>query len=186
METLISQSSEPMVFDAIPAVKVGYYKPEGLSIYTYARLYALENDIMLNLCSFERDPREDSAIEFYFGKKGTKQELIVTLTPNSLSCKMDTQEKGEQLVSLADPMRFAGVDEQGWYWGANMVIPGKYLKEIGIQVKAGHSFSGAVVKRWLATEEGEQAPGALGCSAQLSYTNEIKKENFDQFTLVKY
>lgn len=186
MEILISQSEVPLVFDAIPAIKVSHYVSQGLSIYTYARVYALKNDIILNLCSFERDPIEESAIQFYFYQKGETAQMVVTLTPTKLFCEIEQDNGNKEKIELEQPTRFSGTDEQGWYWGGNVTVPQIILRKIGIEVEVGKSFTGAVVKRWLPLQNEKVEIGAIGCSAPLTMKNEITRNNFDNFMLVKY
>lgn len=185
MEQFISQSDKPLVFDAIPAVKVCHYATDGLPIYTYARLYALKKDIVLDLCSFEREPLENSAIKFYFCKNGTEDQIVVTITPVDFTCEI-TKDGKKEMVALGALSRFGGVDEQGWYWGGNILIPDEYMKQIGLQIKSGSHFGGAVVKCWLDDEKDQQKAGALGCSSPLSRKEKLAKEQFDQFLVVKY
>ncbi|MDL2324844.1 hypothetical protein LJC61_06830 [Ruminococcaceae bacterium OttesenSCG-928-A16] len=178
----VTQSKTPLVFDAIPAIKVQHYAKNGLPVYTYARLYALNHDLAVNLCAFERQPAEGSLVGLWLlGTKG--RHLAVALGPQTASLTLLQADAPPQALPAPSPARFAGVDEQGWYWGANSVIGADILQQVGIKLAVGRQFNAAVYKSWQPATAG----GAFGASAPLTQNGtECPPQNWPPFTVVAY
>lgn len=181
MEVLVTQSDTPLVFDAIPAVKVRYYSRGGLPVYTYARVYVLGRQLVLNLCAFERTPAADSEIGFSVAGANGGQ-LYFSLTPQDARLRLLPEGKPPQSLPAPEPTRFAGVDEQGWHWGATAFLPASFLQKVGIVPAVGAQFRAAAQKSW----RGKNA-GAFGSSAPLDAAGQAAPaDTWDIFTVVAY
>ncbi|MDL2293652.1 hypothetical protein LJC60_03375 [Ruminococcaceae bacterium OttesenSCG-928-D13] len=156
----VTISDIPLELDTLPALKTRYFCHDGslpardtARIYTMARLYVQNGVLQLGLSAFERDPAPDSSISFALGGEG-QQFALVTLTPEDAT--LEVLEKtpppalfGGREAVLETPLeagRFAGQDEQGWYWGAQMALPKTVLAGCGCPLSPGARFGGALFK----------------------------------------
>lgn len=145
MATPVSKSTTPLVFEALPALKVRHYcgKAAFGNIYTFARLYVLGAGLALSLCSFEEHPDRESRVAFCVaGQAG-----VLRLVLNSESAEL-FYEDGEGKEQLPSPERtcFSGQDEQGFYWGANLVLPEEVLLKTGLRLSETQEFCAALIK----------------------------------------
>lgn len=165
----VTKSDTPLVPDTLPALKVRHYCG-GIAprrqIYSFARLYMLGDALSLSLYGFEREPEDSSRLAFAFCAAASKANcIIVTLAPQHVhsnlisGCPLDTPlPLAGQSSPLAAPAAayFAGVDEQGWYWGASILLPAGLVRECGSALDVGTDFYAAVFKY----DEGKDGFGA--------------------------
>lgn len=132
LATPISKSNTPLVFDALPALKVRHY--QGVSargnIYTLARLYVLGDALALSLCAFEKNPPPESRVGFGIGKQAGPV-LVLALSPKTVQLRLTP---GEESLPPPEAAYFAGQDEQGWYWGANLNLEPGVLAKAGVDL----------------------------------------------------
>ncbi len=166
----VSVSRAPLVADTLPALKTAHFvHGEALAsrdvakVYTYARLYALGGGLRLSLFAFERQPAPESRVAFAFGGNGGRLALV-TLAPGGAELAFLPREPAPSLwpqpagaALEAEP--FAGVDEQGWYWGAQLALSPKDAAGAGCDFTRPGSFYGALYKYRTDNE-------AFGCSVR--------------------
>ncbi len=175
----VMQSTLPVVLDTLPALKVRRYHGQSKmgNVYCYARMYFLKDSLQLSLCAFERAPDAATRIEFAVG--GTEKAFLLL----SLSREGATLSRcggGMPLVLPAPPPAFfSGVDEQGWYWGAQVSLAAPLLAQAGM-VPLPREFSAAVFK----TRTDEDAFGAS--FEALPGGEKLAFENFSRFTPARY
>lgn len=152
----VTISDEPLVYDTLPALKVRYYKGgDGRSgIYTFGRFYFLKDALALCLNVFEQAPDEKSRAEFALGA-GTDDYLRLRVWRDSAELAL-CGPAGEQVLEAPAPEYIAGGDEQGWYWGAKLLLGAPLLAKAGLSVQPGAAFRAAVCK----ARDGEEAFGA--------------------------
>lgn len=140
----ISKSATPLVFDALPALKVRHYvgTPTGGNIYTLARFYLLGEALALSLCVFEKTPPPESRVGFAIaGTKG--RVLVLALGPKQVRLQLAPDEEAPPPPKAA---YFTGQDEQGWYWGANLTLPAEALAKAGAAPAQPTVFAANVAK----------------------------------------
>lgn len=155
----VASSGTPLVFDTLPALKTTHFVHDGTlpsrdiaSVYTYARLYILRGDLQLSLTAFERGPGAESRVAFAFGCDGGDRLAFAELSPDGAHLTLLPKRpapglwqppcQGAPLASAP----FAGVDEQGWYWGAQLSVPAHLLAGTGCTLAPGDIFGGALFK----------------------------------------
>lgn len=154
MPFLVTRSSRPVVFDALPALKVNWYHtPAAMpKVYSYARFYLHRNALALSLYAFERDPLPESRVAFALGGNSGRF-LLLALGPHTVQLSVHGPEEHSflwqpPLVSLPPPapQRFTGEDEQGWHWGALLQMDRPLLQQVGFSPDADGEFRAAVFK----------------------------------------
>lgn len=148
-------SAAPLQAGTLPALKTRHFSSAGpkARIYTMARLYLLQGDLMLDLCAFERTPAPESYITFAAGGSGphffqlrlAPQEALLSLCPQGRALALYGPPAGQALDAPV-PARYAGSDEQGWYWAAGVRIPAAVLATAGIAMQGGAGFQAALFK----------------------------------------
>lgn len=173
MSFLVTHSETPLFFDALPALKVRYYKEaEGTpNIYSYARFFLLKGQLALSLYSFEKQPASTSCIAFAI--QGPPHLLVEARPEECCFYKIENETK-TSLPLEVQPSFFAGQDEQGWYWGTNMVLPASFLSLCGKTFAPENSFAAAVLK-YNTQQDG------FGCSYPVQNPNNML--DFNNFTL---
>ena len=146
MTTPISKSATPVVFDTLPALKVRHYHGRSAlgNIYTFARLYVLEHSLAISLCSFEESPPPQSRVAFCVGEAAGRF-LRLALSPEEATLTLCGTPKEEPLPAPA-PSYFSGQDEQGWYWGAHLLLAPSLLEKAGVDFADDEHFCAALVK----------------------------------------
>jgi len=132
---LITAYPEVPQIDTLPVFKTTYY-PWNTGSYkplAYARLAAVGSSFLLaDLLSFERDP------ECSFSKLLDNACLVISLGEDThdnrvlsiVVCadgRYQVYEDARQLPNKLNISRYAGDDEQGWYWGARLQIPFEWI-----------------------------------------------------------
>lgn len=151
--TPVSISRVPLVFDALPALKVRHYE-SGMqpgNVYAFARLYVWQRSLALSLSVFEKDPAGDSRVSFGVCGKEKAAVLVAQLSPASLTLTLHGPA-GEEALPPPEVARFSGADEQGWYWGGNCTLPPEALAGAGLDFAADTAFFAGVVKHSTGSE----------------------------------
>lgn len=166
----VLKATGPLPADTLPAVQVSHYWGRRPHIYTLARLAVHNEALHLSLLAFERAPQPGSVVAFALAAAQQPGSfLFLELSPGAVSVRLFPASaasqalppQGGRLLALpAAPGRFGGVDEQGWFWGANLLLPEDLLAHAHIPLGSGQVFWGALYKYNLAR------PGAWGCSRQ--------------------
>ena len=176
----IVQSNVPLVFDTLPDLKVRYFRAHGPqdNIYTYAQMYAMPQGLALGLRAFEQTPGADSQIVFALGQP-QGSVLRFCLAPGEAA--LDLLAGGDvRPLSLPEVVRFAGEDEHGWYWGAQLVLPAEDLLSACCTLQAGSAFGIAVLKA-------RAGIGILGASFRLPAGGEpLQPALFDEAVVSLY
>lgn len=187
MSIPISSSTAPLVQDVLPAYKITYFYGEDprAQVYTFARIYALKQDLSLSLYCFERAPTGNLS----FVLQGQTHSLLfclppqgngfLTLHPAQTTRTVAAPAKGEALPLPFGVSRFRGEDEQGWYWGAGLLIPRQSLDAAGLCVDVGATFKGALFYH-------SPKDDAFGCSAPISADGSVLSSGYAQFEVVGY
>lgn len=189
MPVPVTKSEHPLVQDTVPAIKARYYNGANGDghIYTFARIYFWERRLALNTCCFQRTPPANSRVAFALA--GQNNCIYITLPPKEAgapsvsigaaqSFHSPLQPFGTPLPSPA-PLYFAGNDEQGWYWGANVVLEEDLVGKTGLDVAPGNVFGGAVFQFTI-------GQSAYASSAPFASNGNTPSSNFTQFTIVSY
>lgn len=185
MAAPVSYSSTPLVFDALPALKVRYYTASiPFKIYTYARMYVQAGALALSFYCFEKQPQPGSGVSFGVTQPG-KSLLFLSLFPENvtlaqypLGTLLPTTTGGTPLPAPA-PAYFAGQDEQGWYWGASVLLPRALLGQCGLTLAPGAVFNAAVFYQ-------PQGSAGYGASCPLGPGGPLNPGQFDVFEVVDY
>lgn len=140
----VSYSKKPLFFDALPAQKVQYYTPDCINnIYTFARIYVHKEDLMLSLSVFQKEPTEQDWAVFLLH---SQTQGLLTICINVHTAFMFKQQNGKTTpIPVPSIERFAGEDEQGWYWSAGLCINKELLQEIDCPLKPHQTFYGGVL-----------------------------------------
>lgn len=176
----VSKSNIPLVMDTLPALKTCRYfgAMPGGNIYSFARFYVLGERLSVSLCVFERTPPPESRISFAVGS-GTAQYLLVALSPKNTQpvtarlCPATgfgpfPPPAGCLCVAAPEAQYFAGEDEQGWYWGANLLLEQSLLRQAGCTLALGSQFYAAVFKYFEGSPAfGSSAPAVSNQSPSL-------------------
>lgn len=159
MELPVAMSDTPLAFEALPALKVTCFCPAEpgaeqpatppLEVYTQARLYVLQRALQLELTVFEREPMPASRVAFVLGGPADGF-LLLELSPQVLGLHYCTKHANlwalpEENTALV-PARFAGEDEQGWYWGARLHLEQATLAGIGCRLVPAARFAGGILR----------------------------------------
>lgn len=148
----ITTSDTPLEFDALPALKCTCWQAGSHRVHTLARMYVQGGALQLSLCAFEREPAPESAMGFALAGTG-RQVLFAGLDPAvawlqalpATPCPLPGQAAPAASKPLAVE-RFSGVDEQGWYWGARLTLPGDVLAQAGCTAQPGGTFRVGLLK----------------------------------------
>ena len=180
----ITTSDTPLEFDALPALKCTCWQPGSHRVHTLARLYVHGGALRLSLCAFERQPTPESAMGFALAGGG-QPVLFVGLdpaaawlqsfpaTPTSLPGPAVPAASGSLVVE-----RFSGEDEQGWYWGGRLTLPGDVLAQAGCTTQPGSTFRAGLLK---------YGTGPLGSSYRPADPEKpLDATGFDEFLVVDY
>lgn len=179
MAFLVTNSQTPLIFDALPALKVAHYaQGEQLpKIYSYARFYFKKEQLALELYAFEKQPAPTSCIGFALQGPPV---LLVEARPGE--CRFYKVEQGSktQLEVEASPYFLAGQDEQGWYWGASMVLPASFISLCKCNFAKESGFAAGVFK--YSTER-----DGFGASAPIQNPgNMLDEGNFSHCKVVEF
>lgn len=153
----LSISNTPLVFDALPAIKVNQYrgKSQSHNIYTYARMYILQDALAFSLYCFERTPPPQSRASLVLGRDADAL-LDYSLSPTEANLLLRLPNGTSSIYPPPEPSYFSGEDEQGWFWGAKAILPPDLLAMVGCHLHPGDEFRAAVLK----TRTDEDAFGA--------------------------
>lgn len=185
----VTKSSTPLVQDTLPALKAIYYNgnDENGHIYTFCRLYFLNNALAVNLCCFQRTPPAGSRAAFALAKNA--HCLLLTLPPQQAGAPTlfagDAQAFNGPVPPFGQPLAapgaqyFSGQDEQGWYWGANFELGAGILEQIGLQATVNNTFYAAVF------QYNTQKTGLVS-SAAFTPEGTTPVNRFNQFEIVSY
>ena len=176
----ITKSDTPLVADALPALKVRHYYGQntGKNIYTFARFYFLQGGMDVTLNIFEKDPDKYTCAKFAIS--GLNHKMLL-LEVNPQEAKLSLWEKGmSTMLPAPKPNFFAGEDEQGWYWGAGIIINKEILAELGVPIHNGREFGAALLK----TRQDETGFGSSFLVKQVE--NPLNEEDFGRFVAVDY
>lgn len=184
MAGFVSYSGTPLILDALPAVKVRHYYGSAPSIYTYIKMYVHAGALALGCYCFEKQPKPETAIVFAISQN-TKPPLVLRLTPQTTSLVLagaggNTGLQPEGAVLPAPPAQyFAGTDEQGWYWGAQLQIGQAALGKAGFTLGPGAQFKTATFYK---------AAGAdgFGATCPVREDTPLHPGNFETFSIVPY
>lgn len=194
----VTMSGSPLEFDTLPALKTRRFFGSGSAeartaarIYTMARLYLLDGALRLSLVAFEREPAPQSRVLFALAGEDTAADgklALVCLSPGEARLMLADAatppplwEPFGKAVSQPLPAEFfAGVDEQGWYWGAQTALPADALQQAGCRPAQGAAFRAALYKFC----EGAPAFGTSAMAAKAEHP--LDALGFDNFTFVSY
>lgn len=178
MPTPVTKSGTPLVFDALPALKVRHYQGRSAcgNIYTLARMYVLEDALALSLCAFEKAPPPESRVGFGIGRpEGPVLELA--LGPNGVQLRL---APGQESLPPPEAAYFTGQDEQGWYWGANMSLGREVLAKAGVNLAQETAF-------WANLGKYRSDETAFGCAFLAPPgAGPFSPAYFGQFQVVEY
>lgn len=187
----LTASNTPLVFDTISALKVQRYYglPPGRNVYTYGRFYMMQGQLALSLACFERDPAPACRAAFALcGQQGSMVFTVmaparshsVLLPEPTAGLTLKEAENHPAQPSGPPPEYFAGEDEQGWYWGANLILPSSLLQSAGIGTRPGTPLRAAVYRY----EAGQPGFGASHiCPAGAS---PLDAAQFTAYTITDY
>lgn len=170
MQMLVSYSETPLVLDAAGALKATHYYGHSAldEVYAYLRAFVCGGDLIFSLTSFERSPPPESLIAaaFDFAPRAGGDYLALVCDPQpQLSAALyrpsgspTAPDRLLRPVGLpCSPARFAGQDEQGFYWGCELRLGADFLQEtFGVRLRPGSLFTGNFYK----AARGEAAFGA--------------------------
>lgn len=149
----VAVSDSSMVLDALPALKATCWchTNAGSKIYSFARFYLAKDGLTVALYSFERQPSDHSAMALALNFDGSRSALL-QLTPREAGAYFYSSTSPPSLTDMATATQkalppasyFHGEDEQGWYWGAQLLVPYSFLEAIGY--RDGHSFRAGFLK----------------------------------------
>ena len=190
MPTPVPKSAPPLLPETLPALKLPflYGAPPKGNIYTQVRLYMGQHGLSLNLCAFERTPPDESRLSFSVFCAG-EAALLLSFGPEEQGASLwqlpaigfdgPELQKGTALFLPFPPAYIAGADEQGWYWGATVIIPSTHLQAIGCSLSNGALFHAGAFKH--------QA-GYTGFSSSVAPRNGRlpPMEDFPSFQIVSY
>ncbi len=147
--------NELRVFDTLPALNARFAAEDAneKQIYTTARLYFEGEKLHVCLIAFEREPTPQSGVVFVLAG-GDERMLYCTVNPDKASATLISAQpdmgahlpQGEE-IALATAGYFAGQDEQGWYWGAQIELSPDVLCKINVKAQKGESFRAALLKK---------------------------------------
>lgn len=189
MAFAVTQSSTPLAFDALGAVKTTHYAPGALPVYTQGRIYLLNGCVQLELCAFEREPAAESRIAFAFGgaragfllaRLGPKGGATLELCPPGAPPVLWQAAQNPIQNGVAGQAPIAGQDEQGWFWGARLAIDAAPQKLAEFLPDENTLFRGALYKY----VEGEGVQGAS--FAPKSWQAPLEYDAFPAFEAVSY
>lgn len=180
----ITTSDTPLEFDALPALKCTCWQTGSHRVHTLARMYVQGGALRLSLCAFEREPAPESAMGFALAGAG-RQVLFAGLDPAAawlLSFPATPSPLPGQTAPAASESlaveRFSGVDEQGWYWGARLTLPGQALAQAGCTAQPGSTFRAGLLK---------YGTGPLGSSYRPADPEKpLDATSLDEFLVVDY
>lgn len=160
----VVKSDSPLIFDTLPDLKARYFRfgTKTPSIYTYAQFYFLKNSLWLSLRGFQQTPPPQSGL--CFALCAGAGLLQIRLFPGKAQLCLP----GHSALPLCPPniARFAGQDEHGWYWGAQLCVQPPQLALIGFAPQIGAQFGAAVFKTQLGF-------GVIGASYPLPHSGKI-------------
>lgn len=186
--TPVTQCDVPLVAETLPALKVRYYSEMAEDVYTFARMYVLQDSLSVSLYKFERTPPSASRLAFAVAAAEGPKVLFASVGP---------QQSGFCNVALCDgagalppckeavaleaptPTWFGGVDEQGWYWGAEVVLSAEVLAQAGCILRPGAMYCAAV----FCYAEGEEG---IGASFPLPKEGPVVMNGAEKFSVVIY
>lgn len=139
--------------DTMPVIKTTYYPWADGSFrpLCYARAAILEGEgVLFDLQAFERDPAlgggdilDDSCAALTFRFFPERDDAPLTAVFNAAGdCRL--YRAGAPTDDRLPVHRYAGADEQGWYWGVRAVLPFSLLGCAGIP--DGHKMEGNIFK----------------------------------------
>lgn len=151
MGVFLPYSQKPLIYDTLPAYKVQYYQqtPNQQKIYCYARLYLLQGQLAVNMVSFEAAPAPESRMGFlmqsvahaFYLEAAPDKTVLYTINENAgLPWCAACQPAAQQPQAAG----FAGQDEQGSYWGVELLLPAQASQQLGLQ--PGAVFEGCLFK----------------------------------------
>lgn len=127
-------SESPLFFDTLPALKTRWGSG-GDVLYCLARFYQDASAFHLSLSAFERDPAPESRLALALAAQDGRG-LLAQLSPREARLIPFGPQAPLNLFAeagTATPAKhFAGDDEQGWYWGAQLAIGRDVLEAAGI------------------------------------------------------
>ncbi len=153
MGYIVTKSRIPMVFDTLPAIKMQYGYADLPNIYTMAQMYALADDLAVCVRIFEKRPSEtEETILVLAGTEDNMLSLSISKDGCYLCEAKDTapyvgENDGLSGLDIEVTKKFAGEDEQGYYWGVSVLIPQNSLKKAGIDVNEGSVFKALLLRK---------------------------------------
>ena len=185
MNIPVTFSEQPLHFDVMQAVKVRYYWGDERCppLYAYGRMYVHAGTLCASLTVFQKQPEEQNCIAL--AVSNGKKILFYTLSPFSgrlFLCPSGSQlppDSSSTLLSASEPLRFAGDDEQGWYWGAQIEISPEMLAKAGLSLILGSDFKAAVFYYRTDTVFG-------GSSFEAGNLPPLSAALFSNYTIVSY
>lgn len=153
----VTISAAPLVPDTLPTLKTRHYTGAAAAkTYTLARFYALHKSLAVTLYAFEREPPDESRVSLLLGGgQGTLLRLTVGPRHSGVagvfyqSSAEPVYPLPQEAVPAAEPFAhtwFAGVDEQGWFWGVDALLDEKLLRRAGIVVQPGAVLQAGVLR----------------------------------------
>lgn len=139
--------------DTMPVLKTTFYPwTEGsFRPLCYARAAVVEGEgLLFDLQSFERDPAlgggdilDDSCAALTFRFFPINGGALLSAAFNAAG-RCQLYRDGQPVPGSPRVHRYAGADEQGWYWGVRALLPFSLLG--GAEMRDGHRMEGNIFK----------------------------------------
>lgn len=157
MSMLVSYSETPLVLDAVSALKVTHYCGHSAldDVYAYFRAFVCGAGLTFSLTSFERRPPRESRVGAALCLDPQAEEYLFFSTNGAMEseCALYREQGGgpdlrvRPLALPQQPAHFGGSDEQGFYWGCEVLLDEAFLREtFGVRLRPGSVFTGNVYK----------------------------------------
>ncbi len=136
---MLTQSSTPLEFDTLGAVKIRHFFGDINEIYCYARFYIINGGIAVGVRVFERADIATTSVRLKLCSDERACELTIELD-NKSGAQADVDGGEDKKITLSGVSYLSGDDNQGFYWGAEFIIDKKMLDSVGIIAKPGKTF----------------------------------------------
>lgn len=155
---LLSISESEPGLDTMPVIKTIFYPwaEDSFKPLCYARSAVITGrGVLFDLQVFERDPvfhesddiLDDSCAALSFCFFPMKSQDVITVVLNAArEYRVYVNEKPFECALTIT--KYAGADEQGWYWGVRFILPSSLLLEVYdlTEIPNGHIMKGNIYK----------------------------------------
>lgn len=174
--------------DAMPVIKTTHYPwaGDGYRPLAYGRLAAVRGDLLVDLQAFERDPAVDAedlwdnsclGLSLRFGENSP----VLTLVLNA-GGRAAAYADGAPFSLSLDVDRYAGVDEQGWYWGLRFWLPrARMARDFGTPTLAPGNSVGVNLYKFQGRDDAH-----MGSAAPLVDRSIFSPRNLGRAAVIRY